>query len=116
MAFSVRERSMTDANLEAMSETNPATAPRKNVGAVACEKIWDNRCVSGMNSNIVESVYPVGSCMDAPIGASIHVATCRVLTIWDDKNCSKSYALTTARQRHNRKLEENEYFLTGPKP
>jgi hypothetical protein len=44
---------MTADNLEAISETNAATAPRKNVGASACEKIWDNRCVSGIKSNIL---------------------------------------------------------------
>jgi hypothetical protein len=43
---------MTADNLEAMSETNAATAPRKNVGAIACEKIWDKRSASGIKSNI----------------------------------------------------------------
>jgi hypothetical protein len=41
---------MTADNLEVINETNAAIAPRKNVGAVACEKMCDNRTASGMNS------------------------------------------------------------------
>jgi hypothetical protein len=35
IAFKVCNRTMTADNLEAMRETNAATAPRKNVGAIA---------------------------------------------------------------------------------
>jgi hypothetical protein len=48
---------MTADNLEAMSETNAATAPRKNVGAIACEKIWDKRSISGIKLGILGSTY-----------------------------------------------------------
>ena len=50
IALSTRVRSMTTDNLEDINETNAAIAPKKNVGAVACEKMWDNRTASGMNS------------------------------------------------------------------
>jgi len=49
---------MTVDSLEVMSETNAATAPRKNVGANAFEKISDNRCTSGMKVGILWS--PIG--------------------------------------------------------
>jgi hypothetical protein len=48
---------MTVDSLEAMSETNAATAPRKNVGAIAFEKISDNRCASGMKLSILWFTY-----------------------------------------------------------
>jgi hypothetical protein len=55
--FNVCTRTMTADNLEAMSEINAATAPRKNVGAIACEKIWVKRSASGIKSNILGSTY-----------------------------------------------------------
>ena len=43
IAFSVRIRSMTVDSLAVMSETNAATAPRRNVGTIAFEKISDSQ-------------------------------------------------------------------------
>jgi hypothetical protein len=43
---------MTVDSLEVISETNAATAPTKNVGAIAFEKISDNRCALGMKLGI----------------------------------------------------------------
>jgi hypothetical protein len=51
---------MTVDSLEVMSETNAATAPRKNVGAIAFEKISDNRCTSGMKVGILWFTYWLG--------------------------------------------------------
>ena len=48
---------MTADSLEVMSDTNAATAPRKNVGAIAFEKISDNRCASGTKSSICGSPF-----------------------------------------------------------
>jgi hypothetical protein len=51
---------MTVDSLAVMSETNAATAPRKNVGAIAFEKISDSRCASGMKLSIVWFTYCPG--------------------------------------------------------
>jgi hypothetical protein len=51
---------MTVDSLEVMSETNAATAPRKNVGAIASEKILDSCCTSGMKVGILWFTYWLG--------------------------------------------------------
>ena len=56
IAFKICSRTMTADNLEAMSETNAATAPRKNVGAIACENICVKRSASGIRLNILNFV------------------------------------------------------------
>ena len=62
---------MTIDNLEVISETNAASAPRKNVGAIACEKISDNRTTSGMKSFILSSTYRPSTCI---VGAPLRDA------------------------------------------
>jgi hypothetical protein len=52
-----------------MSETNAATAPRKNVGAIAFEKISDNRCASGMKLSILWFTYWQGFSSVTPLTA-----------------------------------------------
>src|SRR5260221_9561661 len=58
MSFSSLTRSMTADIRVDISEMKPATAPRKNVGATACENMWVSLVMSGMNSMAFRSPLP----------------------------------------------------------
>src|SRR5260221_4982510 len=58
ISFSSLTRSMTADIRVDISEMNPATAPRKKVGATACENMWVSLVMSGMNSMGFRSPLP----------------------------------------------------------